>query len=132
MDSNIGFRSVNFNPFTTKQPTSMEHITTKQSSTENNTIEDPITTKKSIIMDTNNGFSQKQPKEHTKDDTNKVEIDNIKPGSYVWYNKKNAVAKVLEYDMESNSYTIEYEGRIIDTTDKFIDKICIKKNGNCI
>jgi len=43
-------------------------------------------------------------------------------GSYVWYNRKNAIVKVLEYDIQSNSYTIEYKGRVIDTIDKFIDK----------
>lgn len=43
-------------------------------------------------------------------------------GSYVWYKRKNAIVKVLEYDIQSNSYTIEYKGRVIDTIDKFIDK----------
>jgi hypothetical protein len=47
----------------------------------------------------------------------------IKPGSYVLYNRKNSIAKVLEYDIVSNSYTIECQGRIIDTTDKFIVNI---------
>jgi hypothetical protein len=47
----------------------------------------------------------------------------IKPGSYVLYNRKNSIAKVLEYDTVSNSYTIECEGRIINTTDKFLVNI---------
>lgn len=43
-------------------------------------------------------------------------------GSYVWYNRKNSIVKVLEYDRSNESYTIEYNGSVIDTTDKFIDK----------
>ena len=52
--------------------------------------------------------------------------NNIKPGSYVWYSKKNAVVKILDYNMESNSYTILYEDRMIDTTDEFLRKLYIK------
>ena len=52
--------------------------------------------------------------------------NNIKPGSYVWYSKKNAVVKILDYNMESNSYTILYEDRMIDTTDEFLSKLYIK------
>ena len=57
--------------------------------------------------------------------SNNVGKKNIKQGSYVWYNKKNAVVKVLDYDMESNSYTILHEDRIIDTTDEFLNKFYI-------
>ncbi len=54
---------------------------------------------------------------------NRVKRTGIKitPGSYVWYTRKNALVKVLEYDIQSDSYTIEYKGRIIDTISKFID-----------
>jgi len=48
-------------------------------------------------------------------------MNNIKPGSYVWYNRKNSIVKVLEYDRQGDSYTIEYKGRVIDTTTEFID-----------
>jgi len=44
------------------------------------------------------------------------------PGSFVWYTRKNALVKVLNFDRQSNSYTIEYKGRVIDTIDKFLDK----------
>lgn len=43
-------------------------------------------------------------------------------GSYVWYNRKNSIVKVLEYDRSNESYTIEHKGSIIETVDKFIDK----------
>ena len=43
------------------------------------------------------------------------------PGSYVWYLKKNALAKILDFDLQSNSYTIEYKGRVIDTIERFLD-----------
>ena len=46
----------------------------------------------------------------------------LTPGSFVWYTRKNALVKVLSFDRESNSYTIEYKGRVIDTIDKFLDK----------
>ena len=46
----------------------------------------------------------------------------LTPGSFVWYTRKNALVKVLAFDRESNSYTIEYKGRVIDTIDKFLDK----------
>jgi len=46
----------------------------------------------------------------------------LTPGSFVWYTRKNALVKVLGFDRESNSYTIEYKGRVIDTIDKFLDK----------
>lgn len=47
---------------------------------------------------------------------------NIPIGSYVWYKRKDSIAKVIEYDRQSDSYTIEYKGRIIDTTNDYIDK----------
>ena len=53
----------------------------------------------------------------------KINKECIKHGSYVWYNKKKSIAKVLEHDVATNSYTIDCEGRIIDTIDKFIDII---------
>lgn len=46
----------------------------------------------------------------------------LAPGSFVWYTRKNALVKVLAFDRESNSYTIEYKGRVIDTIDNFLDK----------
>jgi hypothetical protein len=46
---------------------------------------------------------------------------NIPIGSYVWYKRKDSIAKVIEYDRQSDSYTIEYKGRIIDTTNDYID-----------
>lgn len=48
-------------------------------------------------------------------------------GSYVWYNRKNSIVKVLEYDRTNKSYTIEYKGSVIDTIDKFIDKNVVEK-----
>jgi hypothetical protein len=45
----------------------------------------------------------------------------IAVGSYVWYTRKNCIVKVLEYDRCSDSYTIEFKGKIIDTLAKFID-----------
>lgn len=45
----------------------------------------------------------------------------IIPGSYVWYTRKKIIAKVLEYDRCSDSYTIEYKGKIVDTLPRFID-----------
>jgi hypothetical protein len=48
-------------------------------------------------------------------------MSDITPGSYVWYTRKNAIVKVLEFDRQSNSYTILYKGRVIDTIDKFLD-----------
>lgn len=62
----------------------------------------------------------------------------IAQGSYVWYSKKNAIVKVLEFDSQSNSYTIEYEGRVINTVEKFLDKnvdnpfVCTNCNGTGI
>jgi len=38
-------------------------------------------------------------------------MSNFAPGSYVWYLRKNALVKILEFDRQSNSYTIEYKGR---------------------
>ena len=46
----------------------------------------------------------------------------LAPGSFVWYTRKNELVKVLSFDRESHSYTIEYNGRVIDTIDKFLDK----------
>ena len=46
----------------------------------------------------------------------------LAPESFVWYTRKNALVKVLGFDRQSNSYTIEYKGRVIDTIDKFLDK----------
>jgi len=46
----------------------------------------------------------------------------IPPGSYAWYIRKNALVKILEFDLQSNSYTIEYEGRVIDTIERFLDQ----------
>ena len=48
-------------------------------------------------------------------------MSNITPGSYVWYTRKNCIVKVLEYDRQSDSYTIESKGKIIDTLARFID-----------
>lgn len=45
----------------------------------------------------------------------------IIPGSYVWYTRKNIIVKVLEYDRFSDSYTIEYKGKIVDTLPRFIE-----------
>ena len=63
----------------------------------------------------------------------------IAQGSYVWYSKKNAIVKVLKFDSQSNSYTIEYEGRVINTVEKFLDKnvdkypfVCTNCNGTGI
>lgn len=49
-------------------------------------------------------------------------MSNIKVGEYVWYHRKNCIVKVLEYDRQTDSYTIECKGRIIDTTNEYIDK----------
>ena len=46
----------------------------------------------------------------------------IPPGSYVWYIRKNYLVKILDFDIQSNSYTIEYKGRVIDTIEKFLDR----------
>lgn len=48
-------------------------------------------------------------------------MSNFAPGSYVWYLRKNALVKILEFDRQSNSYTIEYKGRVIDTIERFLD-----------
>ena len=32
------------------------------------------------------------------------------------------IVKVLKFDSQSNSYTIEYEGQVINTVEKFLDK----------
>lgn len=45
----------------------------------------------------------------------------IPSGSYVWYFKKNALVKILDFDLQSNSYTIEYKGRVIDTIERYLD-----------
>lgn len=44
----------------------------------------------------------------------------LKPGVYAWYTKKNCYVKVLTYDMESDSYTVKYKDRVIDTTSDFL------------
>lgn len=49
-------------------------------------------------------------------------MSNIHKGLHVWYHKKNCIVKVLEYDIQNDSYTIECKGRVIDTTNEFIDK----------
>ena len=59
-------------------------------------------------------------------------MSDINKRAYVWYHKKNCVVRVLDYDSQTDSYTIEYKGRIIDTTTEFIDKNidskCMKLN----
>lgn len=45
---------------------------------------------------------------------------NIEPGSIVWYSKRKCYVKVVAYDPQSDSYTIRYGDRIIDTTSEFI------------
>jgi len=49
-------------------------------------------------------------------------MSNINKGVYVWYHKKNCIVRVSDYDRQSDSYTIECKGRVIDTTSEFIDK----------
>jgi hypothetical protein len=48
-------------------------------------------------------------------------MSNFAPGSFVWYLRKNALVKILAFDPQSNSYTIEYKGRVIDTIERFLD-----------
>lgn len=48
-------------------------------------------------------------------------MSNFAPGSFVWYLRKNALVKILEFDRQSHSYTIEYKGRVIDTIERFLD-----------
>jgi hypothetical protein len=45
----------------------------------------------------------------------------IAVGSYVFYKKLQSFAKILEIDIVSHSYTIDCNGRIIDTNDDFLD-----------
>jgi hypothetical protein len=53
----------------------------------------------------------------------------ISNGSYVWYNKKDCIAKVQGYDSYSNSYTIECKGKIIDTLSSFINFLAKEETG---
>lgn len=42
-------------------------------------------------------------------------------GSYVFYKKLQSFAKILEIDVVSYSYTIDCNGRIINTNNDFLD-----------
>lgn len=53
--------------------------------------------------------------------------NNISVGSYVFYKKRQSIAKILEIDSFSKSYTIECDGRIIDTNDEFLDFDLVNK-----
>ena len=60
---------------------------------------------------------------------------NIKPiGSYALYKKHNTIVKIIDYNSVDNSYTIDFNGRIVDTLEQFLDftKTSIeKKCNNC-
>jgi len=43
-------------------------------------------------------------------------------GSYVLYTKENSIAKILAIDSISKSYTIDCNGRTIDTIDEYLRK----------
>jgi hypothetical protein len=53
--------------------------------------------------------------------------NNISVGSYVFYKKRQSIGKILEIDSFSKSYTIECDGRIIDTDDDFLDFDLVNK-----
>jgi hypothetical protein len=53
--------------------------------------------------------------------------NNISVGSYVFYKKRQSIGKILEIDSFSKSYTIECDGRIIDTDDEFLDFDLVNK-----
>lgn len=44
----------------------------------------------------------------------------IETGSVVWYSKRKCYVKVLSYDPQGDSYTVEYQDRIIDTTSDYL------------
>ena len=60
---------------------------------------------------------------------------NIKPiGSYALYKKHNTIVKITGYSSVDDSYTIDFNGRIVDTLEQFLDftKTSIeKKCNNC-
>ena len=50
-----------------------------------------------------------------------MEKNKVTVGSYVYYKKLQSFAKILEIDVVSHSYTIDCNGRIINTNDDFLD-----------
>jgi uncharacterized protein YlaI len=54
-------------------------------------------------------------------------MNNFSVGSYVFYKKRQSIAKILHIDSASKSYTIECDGRIIDTDDEFLEVDLVSK-----
>ena len=57
-----------------------------------------------------------------------------KIGSNVLYKKHNTIVKIIDYNPVDDSYTIDFNGRIVDTLEQFLDfnKTSIeKKCNNC-
>ena len=58
---------------------------------------------------------------------------NIKSiGSYALYKKHNTIVKIIDYSPVDDSYTIDFNGRIVDTLEQFLDftKTSIEKKCN--